>query len=174
VQLINIEVKARCGNAAAAREVLQAHNAEYKGLDHQTDTYFNTGQGRLKLREGHIENNLIFYNRTNQAGPKSSHFILTEVKDAASLKASLAAAYGVKVVVEKQREIWYVNNVKLHIDTVIGLGHFVEIEAGNRFKPEATEKELQAQCDYFMSVLNIGHDDLMSHSYSDMLLELSA
>ena len=41
------------------RQILINKKADYKGLDHQIDTYFNVNIGRLKLREGSIENNLI-------------------------------------------------------------------------------------------------------------------
>ena len=100
-------------------------------MDEQTDTYFNVPNGRLKLREGNIENNLIFYERTNQAGPRILIFNLVKVEDAEGLKEALTKSNGIKVVVKKRREIYYINNVKFHIDEVPGLGSFVEIEAGN-------------------------------------------
>ena len=66
----------------------------FKGTDFQTDTYFNSAKGRLKLRQGDIENNLIYYERNNQAGPKQSDFNLVAVPDAPALKEMLAAASG--------------------------------------------------------------------------------
>ncbi len=70
--------------------ILQFHNADFKGTDEQTDTYFNVLHGRLKLREGNIENNLIFYERENQAGPKNSHFHLVKTDDPVVLKEILS------------------------------------------------------------------------------------
>jgi adenylate cyclase, class 2 len=167
---LNIEIKARIQDAAFMRQYLQTHQAELRGTDHQTDTYFNTFHGRLKLREGNIENNLIWYSRNNQAGPKSSHFQLVKVEDAAGLKQALTSAHGVKVVVNKKREIWYIGNVKFHIDEVEGLGAFMEIEAGN-ILADLTAEELQQQCDFYMQELGIPSADLVAVSYSDMLLE---
>ena len=46
-----------------------------------------------------------------------------------TLKEILIAAIGKKVVVDKQRQIYFIDNVKFHIDTVKGLGSFMEIEA---------------------------------------------
>ena len=63
--------------------------------------------GRLKLRQGNIENNLIYYERENQAGPKQSDFSLLEIEDPEALKAMLTAAIGIKIVVKKQREILF-------------------------------------------------------------------
>ena len=127
MSFLNVEIKARCANAEKIRNYLRANNADFKGVDTQTDTYFNVANGRLKLREGTIENNLIFYERDNQAGPKSSNFILTKIAEADKLKESLSKANGIKTVVKKKREIYYIKNVKFHIDEVEGLGSFVEI-----------------------------------------------
>lgn len=143
--------------------------ASFKGTDHQTDTYFNVSNGRLKLREGNIENNLIFYERDNQAGPKHSDFNLVKIPDAAGLKEALRKSNGIKVVVEKKREIYYISNVKFHIDDVPGLGHFMEIEAGN-IGVDVSAAELGAQCDHYMRELKIRPEDLIEVSYSDMLL----
>ena len=76
---------------------------------------------------------------------------------------------GVKVVVVKNREIYYIDNVKFHIDEVPGLGSFVEIEAGN-IGVEKSRDELEAQCRFYLEAFNIPLDDLVKFSYSDMLL----
>jgi adenylate cyclase class 2 len=166
---LNIEMKARSVDPGFIRNYLLRHNAVYKGKDEQTDTYFNTSNGRLKLREGNIENNLIYYERPNQAGPKHSVFNLVKVEDAAGLREVLAKSMGVKVVVKKLREIYYIENVKFHIDEVPGLGSFVEIEAGNILADIPKEK-LQEQCDFYMKEFKIEANDLLEMSYSDMLL----
>jgi predicted adenylyl cyclase CyaB len=94
-----------------------------------------------------------------------------KTEDAAGLKAALAAACGIKVVVQKKREIYYIRNVKFHIDEVPGLGHFAEIEAGNKDALDLTAEELKAQCEFYMKSFNITEEDLVETSYSDMLLE---
>jgi adenylate cyclase, class 2 len=167
---LNVEIKAKCDNPSGIRNYLLANNAEFKGIDEQTDTYFNVRNGRLKLREGIIENNLIFYERTNQAGPKNSHFHLVKVEDAKAMKEVLTKSIGVKVVVKKKREIYYISNVKFHIDEVPGLGSFVEIEAGN-ILDDLTQKQLKEQCDFYMLEFGIEPEELVEVSYSDMLLE---
>ncbi len=167
---LNIEIKARCKNPAAIREYLESKKAFFNGVDEQVDTYFHTNKGRLKLREGMIENNLIYYERNNQAGPKSSAFNLARLEDSASVKDILTKSMGVKVVIRKKREIWYIDNVKFHIDDVPGLGSFVEIEAGNMITDLSVE-ELRQQCDHYMQELGIRDSDLLQYSYSDMLME---
>ncbi len=171
MSFLNVEIKARCTRPDDIRAWLLNHGAEYKGLDRQCDTYFRVANGRLKLREGNIENNLIYYERTNQQGPKDSFFRLVKVEDAASLKEALTKANGIKVVVQKNREIYYISNVKFHIDEVPGLGSFVEIEAGNILAPQLGRDELKAQCDHYLQAFDIRPEDLVAVSYSDMLLE---
>jgi adenylate cyclase class 2 len=76
--------------------------------------------GRLKLREGLFENFLIFYERENRDGPKESNVILCENNPGSALKEVLIKSVGVLVVVDKIREIYFIDNVKFHIDVVEG------------------------------------------------------
>jgi len=168
MSFINIEIKARTYHSAIIRQWLLDHNGEFKGIDEQSDTYFTVAHGRLKLREGNIENNLIYYERKNQAGPKQSDFNLLPVETPAALKDLLSAALGIKVVVKKKREIYYIDNVKFHIDQIEGLGEFVEIEASNKSKDLPIE-QLRGQCDFYMRAFGIRDEDLIDVSYSDML-----
>ncbi|SRR5713101_667519 len=166
---VNVEIKAKCSDFNALRTILQSKNADFRGTDHQVDTYFNVPFGRLKLREGNIENCLIYYTRENKAGPKESRVMLLETMPHSKLKEILVSALGVKVVVEKRREIYFHENVKFHLDTVEGLGTFVEIEAIDTDGTIGPEKLLQ-QCQYFTELFRIPHSDLISGSYSDLVL----
>lgn len=170
MEYLNVEIKAICRNPSFARNYLIGQGADFKGTDQQTDTYFRVARGRLKLREGNIENNLIFYERDNQAGPRHSRFHLVQVPDAAGLKTVLSKSNGILVEVKKKREIYYIRNVKFHIDEVPGLGSFVEIEAGNKGF-DLRQTELEEQCTRYMYELGIAEEDLVDRSYSDMLLE---
>lgn len=166
---LNVEIKALCTDADFIRQYLIFKKAVFKGTDNQTDTYFNVQEGRLKLREGNIENNLIFYKRNNQAGPKDSQFQLVKVDDAAGLKEMLTNSLGIKVIVAKKREIYYIENVKFHIDEVPGLGSFVEIEAGN-ILANLSQQQLKEQCEYYLKAFRIDEKDLVDVSYSDLLM----
>lgn len=172
MSFINIELKARTEKADHIRQYLLNRGAEFRGIDRQTDTYFNVPNGRLKLREGNIENNLIWYQRNDQAGPKQSDFILTPVADAASLKQTLTNSLGIKVTVVKKREIYFIGNVKFRVDQLDGLGTFVEVEASNKTEDLPVEK-LQEQCEYYRKAFEIRDEDLLQYSYSDMMLDKS-
>lgn len=187
---VNVEIKARCADLPRARTTLLALGARLVGPDHQTDTYFRVPNGRLKLREGHIENNLIYYARPDQDGPKRSDVILHQTRPGSELKPILEAALGALVVVDKRREIYFVEvsdvslpddpaaadrarnqeNVKVHLDTVTGLGSFVEIEAID-LDSTLGPALLEAQCRRLMARLAIADADLVAASYSDLLLK---
>jgi predicted adenylyl cyclase CyaB len=170
---INIEIKAKCDEAAHQRikAFLEKENADYHGLDHQIDTYFRVANGRLKLREGRIENHLIHYQRPNQAGPKQSDVILYESRPdhVHRLKSILEASLGVLTIVDKQRHIYFIDNVKFHLDEVRTLGHFAEIEAINT-TGEHNREQLLKQCESYIEALEIQPSQLISDSYSDMLM----
>lgn len=164
-----IEIKARCANPQRARELLRARNAEFRGVDRQSDTYFRAPQGRLKLREGQIENSLVYYEREDQTSPKQSKVSLVSLAPRSGIKEILTQALGVLVVVEKQREIYFIENVKFHIDSVKGLGSFVEIEAMDLDGSQGKEKLLR-QCQDFMELFGVMQENLIAGSYSDLLL----
>jgi predicted adenylyl cyclase CyaB len=166
---VNVEIKARCSDPARARTRLLGLGARFVGPDDQTDTYFQVSNGRLKLREGQIENNLIFYARPDQDGPKRSDVILHPTRPGTELKAILNAALGTLVVVEKRREIYFLDNVKVHLDTVTGLGSFVEIEATD-LDGSLGPAYLEDQCRRLMADLAIAESDLVAASYSDLLM----
>jgi ATP-dependent protease HslVU (ClpYQ) ATPase subunit len=65
---------------------------------------------------------LLFFEAIER--PKKSEVIL--IKDPApSLKDILSKALGILVVVDKEREIYFIDNIKFHIDTVKHLEGFL-------------------------------------------------
>ena len=168
--ILNIEFKAKAKNIAALEAILQQYNPQFIGEDRQVDTYFNVECGRLKLREGNIENALIHYEREDFAGAKSSHVLLYQHQPDKTLKEILIKTLGIKVVVDKRRKIYFINNVKFHFDTIDGFGTFVEVEAIDKDGSIGKEK-LQAQCDEYAALFGIEPADFCSVSYSDMILE---
>lgn len=167
---LNVEIKARCNNQEAVREYLKANDADFKGIDHQIDTYFKAPNGRLKLREGEIENFLIHYERVDQEGPKQSKVTLFASQPGSTLKEVLTKALGILVIVDKKREIYFINNVKFHVDVVEGLGTFMEIEAIDKDGSIGKDK-LNDQCNKYLQDLGVEDEDLVSISYSDLLLQ---
>ena len=89
----------------------------------------------------------------------------------------LLKTLGQLAVVDKKREIYFIENVKFHLDKVVGLGNFVEIEAINSENVDNTEgvlspEVLHAQCRFYVDLFNIQESDLLTNSYSDMVMGL--
>jgi len=165
---LNVEVKARLPRPDKARKILKDAGANFRGTDEQVDTYFRCPRGRLKLREGAMENALIHYDRPDVPGPKESVVTLCPVSDTARLREVLARALGVLATVEKKREIYFIENVKFHIDDVATLGSFIEIEAQDAGGTLGVAK-LREQCKMYIRQLGISERDLLDGSYADMI-----
>ena len=87
------------------------------------------------------------------------------------MKKLLEASLGILTVVDKQREIYFVENVKFHLDTVKSLGSFVEIEAID-YALDIGESKLIQQCNKYIDLFQIANEDLIADSYSDLMLSL--
>lgn len=168
---LNIEIKAKSNNQDFVREVLKSLNAKFIGVDNQLDTYFKASFGRLKLREGNIENSLVHYDREDIQGPKRSNVTFYKSVDNSSLKEILTKALGILIAVDKTREIYFIENVKFHLDHVKDLGSFVEIEVIDSDGKIGKDKLLE-QCNYYLNLFKIKQEDLISNSYSDLLLKI--
>ena len=163
------EFKAKSNRNSELEKRLQQLSPRFAGEDHQVDTYFNVPEGRLKLREGIIENALIFYKRSDIAKAKLSDVLLYRCNPDIALKGVLMAALGIKTVVEKRRRIWFADNVKIHFDKVERLGEFVEVEVIDSNGSISIEK-LQEQCLELATFFDIQPGDYIAGSYSDLLL----
>ena len=167
VKLLNFEFKARLTNEPRVREALKRLGARFIGTDRQIDTYFRVPSGRLKVREGRIENALIFYRRSDVRRARQAAVEMMLLPRRNSLRAILTHALGTLAVVDKRREIYFVKNVKIHLDRVRQLGKFVEVEAISR---TSDVKKIRSQARQFQELFGITAKDIVADSYSDLIL----
>lgn len=166
--LQNIELKARLADLAAARRLAVAVATKRIAVQQQLDTYFHCRQGRLKLRQiDNLSSQLVWYARPDQQGPKASQYMLVPISNPQTLKAALGAALGVRAVIQKRREIFLVGNVRIHLDEVIGLGSFLELEAV--LGPDLDDAQGRAQLHALAEKFAIAAEDLVAGSYADMI-----
>ncbi len=168
--ILNFEFKAKTTELDNLEKKLLELNPKFIGEDNQTDTYFNITTGRLKLREGNIENSLIYYERQNTAGAKQSDVLLYRHNPDKTLKDILIKLHGIKVIVEKIRKIYFIDNVKFHFDTIPELGTFIEVEAIDKNGNIGIEK-LKEQANKYAALFNIKPSDYIALSYSDLILK---
>jgi len=162
----NVELKATDPEPARTLARALAFGAEDRGELRQRDTYFAVAHGRLKLREEEPGGaTLIGYERPDDPAERVSHYRLVPVADAAGLRAALAAANGIRTTVVKRRRLLLWEDVRIHLDTVEGLGTFVELEAvAARGSDLAAERERVAR---LRAALGIEDGALLSGSYAD-------
>jgi len=136
----NVEYKCELREPGVARAKLAAMGGDNIATLRQTDTYFNTVSGRLKRRVstaltgsgeetgGDAEpTEWIHYDRPDKLEFKISRFTIYTPEEAAERFG--VTPLPVRIVVEKQREVWMVGQVRVHLDEVDTLGCFLEFEA---------------------------------------------
>ena len=176
----NLEFKARCQSLENLYPRLTELKAKHRETVHQIDTYFYMLKGkdaltledckpRLKLRETDAgdEGWLIYYERPNQRESRYSQYHLSKTDEPSTLKILLTAALGVETIVKKQREIWMFKNTRIHLDTVAGLGQYIELETV--FQGQ-TEAEAVEEHQHVKNILHLDTADPVAVSYSDLIM----
>jgi len=164
----NIEIKARVTDLARKRELAGRLTQTPPAVLKQHDTFFPCPNGRLKLRElSATEGELIFYRRTDALGPKESNYSIYRTSSPDSLRTLLVPAYGAGKVVIKTRLLYLIGQTRIHLDSVVGLGSFLELEVvlGEDKSVEAGQRE----ADELMAALEIDPADLVECAYADLL-----
>ncbi len=167
----NVELKALDPDPVRSLAACRELGAEDRGVLRQRDTYFRTRSGRLKLREEEPGGaTLIQYDRPDEASARESRYRLTRVDDPRELRASLDAALGTVVVVEKERRLLLWEGVRIHLDTVAGLGAFVELEG-----VAPPDSDLSAEREKVARLQQaLGITEVLTDSYADRLLGADA
>jgi adenylate cyclase class IV len=164
----NIEIKAQVGDLADLRKRAEGLSDTPVQIIPQEDTFFNTPNGRLKLRLLTPEfAQLVYYERSDQGGPKRSNYFIHETHLPSSLKTALSLALGVRGVVRKTRYLYIAGQTRIHLDDVEGLGQFMELEVVLR--EGQTDAEGQSIAEELMIRLGIQKEDLLEGAYMDML-----
>ena len=187
----NLEIKARILDVESVRQSAEAIATSYLGIMRQRDTYFDSREGRLKVREIHWENTgdqtgdsiptdsaeLIWYLRADEQSTTASRYRIMKIDEAASMIMSLDNAVGIREVVTKRREVFLHKNVRIHLDDVDELGHFIELEAvqgiSNDMSTATWDDESKpgvqlGLLDWIMDRLKIDRSQLIATSYVDL------
>ena len=168
----NVEIKARIENFETVKKKAQQLSGGSPVLLEQEDTFFNIPKGRLKLRiQSPNEGQLIFYDRPDESGPKTSFYLITKTTDPDSLKAVLASSLGIRGTVKKQRWLYLVDNTRIHLDQVEGLGSFLELEVV--MEPNQSFESGYQTAMVFIKDLGIPPHALIKGAYIDLLEQTS-
>ncbi|MBN2115920.1 MAG: class IV adenylate cyclase [Anaerolineales bacterium] len=164
----NIEIKAYAKNFDRIRRRAEALSDQPVEVLPQEDVFFNTPQGRLKLRvQSANSGQLIYYTRPDQEGPKRSDYHISLTADPENLRHVLEMAYGIRGVVRKTRYLYLVGQTRVHLDDVEGLGQFMELEVV--LGEGQSDAEGQAIAEGLLTSLGVEHSDLVEGAYMDLM-----
>ncbi|XP_037966394.2 uncharacterized protein LOC119691909 isoform X1 [Plutella xylostella] len=169
----NVEIKAKVHDIDGIIKSATELSGGPGSVINQDDTFYNVTSGRLKMRfYGDSAATLVRYDREDTEGPKLSdyellHFAATEGEKAKTLDDMLKKCLGVRGRVVKERKLFMVGQTRVHIDTVKGLGHFMELEVVLR--PEQTAAEGEDIARDLQLKLGVKDRDLIQCAYVDLL-----
>jgi predicted adenylyl cyclase CyaB len=163
----NIEIKVRLHDRAAVEARLHGTDARFVAILRQRDVFFCVPHGRLKLRFADGAAELIQYERADHAALRASDHHRLEVADGDALLSVLQRALGTAGEVRKMRQLYRLDNVRIHLDAVEDLGDFLELEA----IVDATHDEATCRraAEHLLRRLEIAPAAFESRAYIDLL-----
>jgi predicted adenylyl cyclase CyaB len=166
----NYEIKTPVTNYSAVRSAVMKlfeKNKITKKKEIQKDIYYSVPSGRLKLRIINKKHGtLISYLRKESKKLRVSNYLLTNTKDFDNLHRTLSLLFPVLVTVEKVREIFLFDNIRIHLDKVKNLGEFLEFEV-----VFDSFQKARAQMKFLISYFKLDSKKFINNSYSDILLK---
>jgi predicted adenylyl cyclase CyaB len=164
----NVEIKARVDDLERLHRRIKVIATSAPALIFQDDTFFACATGRLKLREFEDgTGELIFYQRADGTGPKEAFYVRAPTSNPASLRQALTLAYSQIGRVKKQRTLYLTGRTRIHVDSVEGLGDFLELEVvlAENESAEAGTREAEQ----IAASLGIVKASLVEGAYLDLL-----
>ena len=179
--MYEVELKVRASHDAV-RERLDALDAERADAVTQVDTYYDAPHRdfaetdealriRREERDGASATRVTYKGPLVEAASKTRKEVETGVADADRFDDILAAlGFSPAAVVEKERERYALDGYTVTLDTVAGLGEFVEIE---REAPEAEVESTREGAVSRLRDLGLDPDDQLRTSYLGLLIDSS-
>jgi adenylate cyclase, class 2 len=168
--VLEVEAKLRCADLAAIRERLRHLGARAQPLQIQEDTFFQHPQRdfqasdealRLRKVAGGYE---LTYKGPRQPGVRAKARLEQTIRlqeDPSALLGSLGFRPSVRI--SKSRQLWLLDQVAVALDSVEGLGDFVEIEVQVE---EAAAG--QPRIDAALKQLGLSNQPLVRESYVEL------
>lgn len=173
--MIEIEVKVRAEHARV-RPFLENLGAEKVKVEEQSDAYFaaphrdfaKTDEA-IRIRSLDGKSILTYKGPKLDAVSKSRKEFETFVEEGPMVQILHALGFSEAGAVRKVREVFRVEEITVCLDTVEGLGEFLEVEivAGDESELEVSRAKLFE----FLGRFGVGKADSIRTSYLEMVLE---
>jgi adenylate cyclase class IV len=172
----NLELKVRVEPEALAdiRERLERHVCQPLVTMRQADRYYSVSEGRMKLREigdtsediARVE--LIAYRRPSLESSRWSDYVVVPIPISSrfAMRDALDATHKVIALVEKARTVGIIGKTRVHLDKVVNLGTFVELET-----VVAGQSDDNARAEHNQVIVSLGLDlfPVIAGSYQDLV-----
>jgi predicted adenylyl cyclase CyaB len=164
----NIEIKAHVRDWHRKLDLAEQLAGQSPELIYQEDVFFGVAKGRLKLRIlAEDAGELIYYERASGSGPRPSRYTVSPTSTPSCLQSVLGEALGVRGIVKKERRLFRVGQTRIHLDDVVDIGRFVELEVvlvDGQNQADGIQVALE-----LMSRLEIDKADLVDRAYIDLI-----
>ena len=163
---LNLEIKIQLDSHESALTVIKQLPAIFVKDINQKDIYYKMQGSLLKLRVEDEGDCLIKYNRDEINPDRFSDYDVVYIKSSGSEKV-FNSIFTIEATVIKKRSLYLYDNTRIHLDTVQGLGTFMEFEtlvlngmddAKERFsfliKKFGIDTTKQIKCSYRDLILN--------------------
>ncbi|MGB8833952.1 MAG: class IV adenylate cyclase [Candidatus Sulfotelmatobacter sp.] len=168
----NVEIKAVLVDRSAVEAIVARLCDSGPEVIQQEDTFFACKGGRLKLRIlAPDRGELIRYERSDVAEVRESHYSIARTSDPLILLNILTSALGKTGVVRKTRTLYMIGQTRIHLDSVKGLGDYLELEVVLR--PGQSRIEGKAIADQLLAQFGIEERHLLAEAYVDLLARLA-
>ncbi|WP_406660407.1 class IV adenylate cyclase [Methanolobus sp. ZRKC3] len=172
--MIEIEIKARASHEHL-KKMLSGMGADFIGVENHSDTYYNAPHRdfaqtdeALRIRSVNGRSVLTYKGQKLDTISKTREEFETEVDGTNARSILLALGYFESGNVSKTREIFKYDDITIVLDSVEGLGEFVEVEIVAESDSDISKKRL-FDC---LEKLRIRQEDTIRTSYLEMLLDL--
>jgi predicted adenylyl cyclase CyaB len=166
----NIEIKVSINGFDEMISLIQEMGGKFEECLQHVDTYYESKNGRLKIREINGRRfEIIFYERPDENSSRVSDYYLIDIApdQLRPIKHVLHETLGEKVIVKKERRLWLHRNTRIHLDDVENLGTFLELETVVK---DGNLEEARIEYNKVSDFLGLSRFESFGGSYSDMLL----
>lgn len=157
-------LKARLKNRKLVEQKLHDFGAIFQGEDYQQDFYFRVPYGKLKYRKGTLGNLITHYERFSIDNIEKTTVYRYEVNPSEDEVQKLYDRFDLIGEINKNRSLYQINNLTIHLDKLENGEEFIEVEAKD-FEERYSELELQNQCQQIFSTIGISKEELLPTGY---------
>lgn len=160
---LNLELKISVESYSKILEKIKKSDATYTKTLFQKDIYYKVKKGLLKLRVEEGNFTLIKYLRDEKRKRWSNYQLLK--LEGENPEKYLRELFEIDTVVQKKRELYMYKNTRIHLDTVRGLGNFLELESVVVKNKRNSEKEFNE----VVKFLNLDLSKQIKASYKNLI-----